>query len=38
MAKRFAIGEMPASVVLSPGHALCSVTYLTGNAAFVHDT
>ena len=36
--ERFAIGEMPASVVLSPGHALCSVTYLTGNAAFVHDT
>jgi glyoxylase-like metal-dependent hydrolase (beta-lactamase superfamily II) len=36
--ERFAIGEMPASVMLSPGHTLCSVTYLTGNAAFVHDT
>ena len=23
---------------LSPGHTLCSVTYLMGNAAFVHDT
>ncbi len=36
--ERFAIGEMAASVMLSPGHTLCSVTYLTGNAAFVHDT
>jgi glyoxylase-like metal-dependent hydrolase (beta-lactamase superfamily II) len=36
--ERFAIGEMAASVMLSPGHTLCSVTYLTGNVAFVHDT
>jgi glyoxylase-like metal-dependent hydrolase (beta-lactamase superfamily II) len=36
--ERFAIGEMTASVMLSPGHTLCSVTYLMGNAAFVHDT
>ena len=35
---RFAIGDMPASVMLSPGHTLCSVTYLMGDAAFVHDT
>ena len=34
----FAIGEMAASVMLSPGHTPCSVTYLVGNAAFVHDT
>jgi glyoxylase-like metal-dependent hydrolase (beta-lactamase superfamily II) len=36
--ERFAIGEMEASALLSPGHTLCSVTYLIGNAAFVHDT
>jgi glyoxylase-like metal-dependent hydrolase (beta-lactamase superfamily II) len=36
--ERFAIGEMAASVLLSPGHTLCSVTYVMGNAAFVHDT
>jgi len=29
---------MEASVLLSPGHTLCSVTYIMGNAAFVHDT
>ncbi|HYZ20994.1 MAG TPA: MBL fold metallo-hydrolase [Rhodopila sp.] len=36
--EHFAIGKMPASVMLSPGHTPCSVTYLVGNAAFVHDT
>jgi glyoxylase-like metal-dependent hydrolase (beta-lactamase superfamily II) len=36
--ERFAIGKMEASVLLSPGHTLCSVTYLIGNAAFIHDT
>ena len=36
--ERFAIGKMAASVMSSPGHTLCSVTYLMGNAAFVHDT
>ena len=36
--ERFALGAMGASVLLSPGHTLCSVTYLMGNAAFVHDT
>jgi len=35
---RFTIGEMEVSVFLSPGHTLSSVTYVTGNAAFVHDT
>jgi glyoxylase-like metal-dependent hydrolase (beta-lactamase superfamily II) len=29
---------MEASVLLSPGHTLASVTYVMGNAAFVHDT
>jgi len=36
--ERFAIGAMEASVLLSPGHTLSSVSYLIGNAAFVHDT
>jgi glyoxylase-like metal-dependent hydrolase (beta-lactamase superfamily II) len=36
--ERFTVGEMEVSVLLSPGHTLCSVTYLMGNAAFVHDT
>lgn len=34
----FTIGELDASVMLSPGHTLASVTYLIGDAAFVHDT
>ena len=34
----FSIGEIPARVLFSPGHTLASVTYLVGNAAFVHDT
>jgi len=36
--ERFTLGEMEAWVLLSPGHTLCSVTYVIGNAAFVHDT
>jgi glyoxylase-like metal-dependent hydrolase (beta-lactamase superfamily II) len=36
--ERFAIGEMEACVLLCPGHTLCSITYVMGNAAFVHDT
>ena len=36
--ERFAVGEMEARVLLSPGHTLCSITYVMGNAAFVHDT
>jgi len=36
--ERFTVGEMEVSVLLSPGHTLCSVTYLMWNAAFVHDT
>ncbi|WMS42717.1 bifunctional sulfur transferase/dioxygenase Blh [Acuticoccus sp. MNP-M23] len=34
----FRIGSMEASVLFSPGHTLASVTYLVGDAAFVHDT
>ena len=36
--ERFTVGETEARVLLSPGHTLASVTYLVGNAAFVHDT
>jgi hypothetical protein len=35
--ERFAIGEMEASVLPSPCHTLASITYVIGNAAFVHD-
>lgn len=34
----FRIGEMEARVMYSPGHTLASITYLIGDAAFVHDT
>lgn len=34
----FKIGSLDARVMLSPGHTLCSITYIVGNAAFVHDT
>ena len=36
--ERFAVGEMEGRILLSPGHTLCSITYVIGNAAFVHDT
>jgi glyoxylase-like metal-dependent hydrolase (beta-lactamase superfamily II) len=36
--ERFAVGELDARVLLSAGHTLCSITYVIGNAAFVHDT
>jgi glyoxylase-like metal-dependent hydrolase (beta-lactamase superfamily II) len=36
--ERFSVGEMDGCVLLCPGHTLCSVTYVMGNAAFVHDT
>jgi glyoxylase-like metal-dependent hydrolase (beta-lactamase superfamily II) len=36
--ERFAVGALEARALLSPGHTLCSVTYVMGNAAFVHDT
>lgn len=36
--ERFQIGTLDAHVVLSPGHTLASITYVVGDAAFVHDT
>lgn len=34
----FTIGNLPVSVMFSPGHTLASITYVVGDAAFVHDT
>ena len=34
----FMVGEIPVRVMFSPGHTLASVTYVAGDAAFVHDT
>lgn len=34
----FAIGDLPVRVLFSPGHTLASITYVVGDAAFVHDT
>ncbi len=34
----FRIGDLDARVMLSPGHTLASITYVTGVAAFIHDT
>lgn len=34
----FMVGNVPVTVMFSPGHTLASITYLAGNAAFVHDT
>lgn len=34
----FKIGDLDARVIFSPGHTLASITYLIGDAAFVHDT
>ncbi|MCV2893181.1 MBL fold metallo-hydrolase [Lentibacter sp. XHP0401] len=34
----FMVGNVPVSVMFSPGHTLASITYVAGNAAFVHDT
>jgi hypothetical protein len=36
--ERFAVGGIEARALLSPGHTLCSITYVIGDAAFVHDT
>lgn len=35
---RFKIGGLEGSVIFSPGHTMASVTYVIGDAAFVHDT
>lgn len=34
----FRIGDIPARVIFSPGHTLASITFVVGDAAFVHDT
>jgi len=34
----FRIGGMDVRVMFSPGHTLASVTYVVGDAAFIHDT
>lgn len=34
----FNVGKIDARVMFSPGHTLASVTYVIGDAAFVHDT
>ena len=34
----FMVGEVPVKVMFSPGHTLASITYVAGDAAFVHDT
>lgn len=34
----FTVGDLDVKVILSPGHTLGSITYVIGDAAFVHDT
>ncbi|MCF3933213.1 MBL fold metallo-hydrolase [Acuticoccus sp. M5D2P5] len=34
----FHVGEIAVRVMFSPGHTLASITYVAGDAAFVHDT
>jgi glyoxylase-like metal-dependent hydrolase (beta-lactamase superfamily II) len=34
----FKVGSIPARIMFSPGHTLASITYVIGDAAFVHDT
>jgi glyoxylase-like metal-dependent hydrolase (beta-lactamase superfamily II) len=34
----FRIGDLEATVLFSPGHTLASITYVVGDAAFIHDT
>lgn len=34
----FKVGSINAKVLFSPGHTLASITYVIGDAAFVHDT
>lgn len=36
--ERFPVGELEAEVIFSPGHTAASITYVIGDAAFVHDT
>jgi glyoxylase-like metal-dependent hydrolase (beta-lactamase superfamily II) len=34
----FMVGSLPVQVMFSPGHTMASVSYVVGDAAFVHDT
>lgn len=34
----FKVGDLDARVMFSPGHTLASISYVIGDAAFVHDT
>lgn len=34
----FEVGNIPVTVFFSPGHTMASITYVAGDAAFVHDT
>ncbi len=36
--EEFMVGRIPVRVMFSPGHTLASITYVAGDAAFVHDT
>ena len=36
--EHFRIGDIDVAVMHSPGHTLASVTYVIGDAAFIHDT
>ncbi|PTM39446.1 bifunctional sulfur transferase/dioxygenase Blh [Bosea sp. 124] len=36
--ERFKIGSLDGSVLFSPGHTMASITYVIGDAGFVHDT
>jgi glyoxylase-like metal-dependent hydrolase (beta-lactamase superfamily II) len=34
----FVVGSIPARVIFSPGHTLASISYVVGDAIFMHDT
>lgn len=34
----FTLGSLQGSILFSPGHTLASITYVIGDAAFIHDT
>ncbi|MEX5727941.1 glyoxylase-like metal-dependent hydrolase (beta-lactamase superfamily II) [Rhodovulum iodosum] len=36
--EEFMVGALPVRVMFSPGHTMASITYIAGDAAFVHDT
>lgn len=35
---KFKLGNLEGKILFSPGHTLASITYVIGDAAFVHDT